>query len=98
VLPGGFGTLDELTEVLTLIQTGTSRKIPVILVGTAFWSGLIDWFRNQLVADGMIAETDIDLMQLIDDPATIVEAILSFYEKRDIAPTEIDPSSSSSFL
>jgi uncharacterized protein (TIGR00730 family) len=82
VLPGGFGTLDELTEVLTLIQTGTSRRIPVILVGTAFWRGLLDWFRSQLVKDGMIEAKDMDLMQVIDEPANVVDAIFAFYEER----------------
>jgi uncharacterized protein (TIGR00730 family) len=90
VLPGGFGTLDELTEVLTLIQTGKSRRIPVILVGTAFWRGLIDWFRNQLVRDGMIAEQDVELIQLIDEPANIVDAIFAFYEAQDIELSEIE--------
>ncbi len=80
VMPGGFGTLDELTEVLTLIQTGKSRRIPVILVGTQFWRGLLDWFRTQLVADGMIDVKDLDLVQLIDEPANVVEAIFAFYE------------------
>ncbi|HSY29784.1 MAG TPA: TIGR00730 family Rossman fold protein [Burkholderiaceae bacterium] len=90
VLPGGFGTLDELTEVLTLIQTGKSRRIPVILVGTTFWRGLLDWFKNQLAKDGMIEEKDIELMQVIDEPVNIVEAIFAFYEGRNIAVTEID--------
>jgi uncharacterized protein (TIGR00730 family) len=80
VLPGGFGTLDEFTEVLTLIQTGKSRRIPVILVGTAFWSGLIAWFRERLVADGMIAANDLNLVQVIDEPANVVDAIFAFYE------------------
>jgi uncharacterized protein (TIGR00730 family) len=84
VLPGGFGTLDELTEVLTLIQTGTARRIPVILVGTTFWQGLLDWFRSRLVADGMISSEDMNLVQLIDEPANIVDAIFAFYEARDI--------------
>jgi uncharacterized protein (TIGR00730 family) len=83
VLPGGFGTLDELTEVLTLIQTGTSRRIPVILVGTTFWKGLLDWFRTSLLANGMIAARDLDLVQLIDEPANIVDAIFAFYEARE---------------
>ena len=83
VLPGGFGTLDELTEVLTLIQTGTSRRIPVILVGTTFWRGLLDWFRTSLLANGMIAAKDLDLVQLIDEPANIVDAIFAFYEARE---------------
>lgn len=80
VLPGGFGTLDELTEVLTLIQTGKSRRIPVILVGTAFWKGLLDWFRTSLAANGMISPRDLDLVQVIDEPANVVDAIFAFYE------------------
>ena len=80
VMPGGFGTLDEFTEVLTLIQTGKSRRIPVILVGTEFWSGLMAWFRDRLVTDGMIAAKDLDLIQVIDEPANVVEAIFAFYE------------------
>lgn len=95
VLPGGFGTLDELSEVLTLIQTGKSRRIPVILVGTTFWRGLIEWFRNQLVRDGMINEADLDLVQVIDEPANIVDAIFAFYEARDIVLTDSDPQTSS---
>jgi hypothetical protein len=90
VLPGGFGTLDELTEVLTLIQTGKSRRIPVILVGTTFWRGLLDWFRTQLVADGMIAAQDMDLVQVIDEAANVVDAIFAFYEAHEPAPAETD--------
>ena len=82
VMPGGFGTLDEFSEVLTLIQTGKSRRIPVILVGTTFWSGLIDWFRNRLVPDGMIDIKDLELVQVIDEPANVVDAIFAFYEAR----------------
>lgn len=88
VFPGGFGTIDELSEVLTLIQTGKSRHIPVILVGASFWRGLLDWFRTQLVGDAMIAEQDLDLIQLIDEPENIVDAILDFYEAREIEPSE----------
>lgn len=82
VLPGGFGTLDELTEVLTLVQTGKSRQMPVILVGSGFWGGLMKWFKTQLVAGGMIAPQDLDLIQIIDDPEEVVTAIRTFYETR----------------
>lgn len=88
VFPGGFGTLDEVTEVLTLIQTGKSRRIPVILVGSAFWRGLLNWLSTEMVAGGMIGEKDLDLIQLIDEPANIVDAIFSYYEARDIEPSE----------
>jgi predicted Rossmann-fold nucleotide-binding protein len=74
---------------LTLIQTGKSRRIPLILVGTEFWSGLLDWFRARLVADGMIDAKDMDLVQLIDEPAHVVDAIFAFYEARnDLLTTE----------
>ena len=90
IFPGGFGTMDELSEVMTLIQTGKSRHIPVILVGTSFWSGLLDWFKTQLVANGMIAEGDLNLVQLIDEPANIVDAIFAFYEAHDIELSDDD--------
>ncbi len=86
VLPGGFGTLDELFEALTLIQTGKSRKIPIILVCTPFWSGLLDWVRERLVEEKMIGANDLDLVQLIDEPAAVVEAIFKHYETRGFAP------------
>lgn len=95
VLPGGFGTLDELFEVLALIQTGKARRIPVILVGTAFWQGLLQWFHAQLVDTDMVGLSDLDLMQFIDEPANIIDAIFTFYEERDIIPavTESPPQS-----
>ena len=63
VLPGGFGTLDELAEILTLVQTGKTRKIPIILVHKPFWDGLIGWFTDTLVKEGTISEDDVDLIQ-----------------------------------
>ena len=97
VLPGGFGTLDELSEALVLIQSGKSRRIPIVLVGTAFWAGLLDWFRERLVADGMIAAHDMDLVQLIDEPANVVDAIFAFYEAQEM-PTETELATQRSFL
>jgi hypothetical protein len=82
VMPGGFGTLDELLEALTLIQTRKSPMIPLILVGSAFWSGLLDWFRDRLVGEGMISPEDMDLIQIIDDPQRIVNAIFDHYQSR----------------
>jgi hypothetical protein len=87
VLPGGYGTLDELTECLTLVQTGKSRKIPIVLVGGEFWQGLLDWLADKLVGEGMIGEHDVDLMSVIDDPDAVVEAIFSFYENRGFQPS-----------
>ena len=82
VMPGGFGTLDELLEALTLIQTHKSPRIPIILVGSDFWSGLLDWFRDRLVAEKMIHTEDMDLIQVLDEPQAIVDAIFNHYEKR----------------
>lgn len=86
VMPGGFGTLDELMEALTLIQTGKARKIPLILVGRAFWQGMIDWFKEKLVEEKMVDPEDIHLIQLIDEPAQVVEAIFKHYEARPFSP------------
>ncbi|HXX83885.1 MAG TPA: TIGR00730 family Rossman fold protein [Casimicrobiaceae bacterium] len=87
VLPGGFGTIDELTECLTLVQTGKSRRIPIILVGGEFWQGLIDWMREQLVGHGMIDASDLELVRVIEEPEAIVEAIFDYYETRGFQPT-----------
>jgi uncharacterized protein (TIGR00730 family) len=87
VLPGGFGTLDELMEALTLVQTGKSRRIPIILVHEAFWRGLIDWIRGTLVAEKMIDPSDVHLIQIIDEPQQIVEAIFNHYETRGFEPS-----------
>ena len=86
VMPGGFGTLDELMEALTLIQTGKARKIPLILVCSEFWGGMIAWFKERLVAEGMVDPEDIDLIQLIDEPEKVVEAIFKHYEARPFGP------------
>lgn len=90
VLPGGFGTLDELSECLTLVQTGKSRRIPIILVGERFWRGLLDWMGEKLVPEGMVGERDLELMQIIDEPEAIVEAIFHFYEGRGFQPTRAE--------
>lgn len=82
VMPGGFGTLDELLEALTLIQTNKSPHIPLILVGDGFWNGLLDWFRERLVTEGMINPEDMDLIQILDEPEAIVAAIFRHYETR----------------
>jgi uncharacterized protein (TIGR00730 family) len=85
--PGGFGTLDELMEVLTLIQTKMGRRIPVILMGTEFWQGLIDWMRDTLAGEGMIALEDMELIRVIDDPQGVVDAIFDFYQSRGFYAT-----------
>lgn len=75
VFPGGFGTLDELFEAITLIQTHRIKPFPVILVGTAYWTGLIDWIKANLLNEKMISSDDIDIVQILDDPDSIVKTI-----------------------
>ncbi len=87
VMPGGYGTLDELFEALTLVQTGKTRQMPIILVHEPFWRGLLDWCRERLVGEGMIDATDISLVQVCDEPQQVVDAIFAFYEKRSFEPS-----------
>jgi uncharacterized protein (TIGR00730 family) len=75
ILPGGFGTLDELFEALTLVQTGKVTRFPVILFGSAYWAGLIDWIRSTMVENGTIAPTDLDLLHVTDDVAEVIAVI-----------------------
>ena len=82
VLPGGFGTLDELAEILTLIQTKKSRHIPIVLVNKDYWSGLLDWFKDRLVKDKMIDENDLLLLQVVETPEEVVSSIKKFYSDR----------------
>src|SRR3954466_11700641 len=86
VLPGGYGTLDELFEALTLVQTGKGRQMPLILLQEPFWRGLLAWFRERLVADGMIDENEGGLLQVVNEPREVVDAIFDFYEKRGFEP------------
>ena len=87
-MPGGFGTLDELTEALTLIQTGKARQIPIILVGQEFWGGLHAWMRETLLRDKLISPGDVELMQILEEPQEIVDVIFDAYERMGIAPTK----------
>jgi uncharacterized protein (TIGR00730 family) len=87
-MPGGFGTLDELTEALTLIQTGKTRKMPIILVGHEFWGGLHGWMRDQLLKEKLISPGDIELMQIVEEPQAIVDAIFDCYEREGFTPTK----------
>ncbi|HQR19688.1 MAG TPA: TIGR00730 family Rossman fold protein [Burkholderiaceae bacterium] len=87
VMPGGFGTLDELSEALTLIQTGKGRKMPVVLVGSAFWNGLLQWLRDTVAAEGMISESDLGMMRVVDDSNAVVNALFDFYDARGFEQT-----------
>ena len=82
VLPGGFGTLDELFEALTLIQTGKIRFFPVVLVGSAFWGGLVGWLRDRLAAEGMISPGDLDLVHVTDAPDEVVAICRAAVERQ----------------
>jgi|TARA_B110000003_G_scaffold757_1_gene783 uncharacterized protein (TIGR00730 family) len=86
VMPGGFGTLDELFEALTLIQTKKIDKFPVVLVGKEYWSGLIDWITNTLMKNGLIGNDDLGILSIVDSPEEAVKEINDFYEKYLLKP------------
>ena len=87
VLPGGFGTLDELMEAITLIQTSKIKKIPIILVGTSFWSGLIDWLKQTLLAqNNTISEGDLDLFSCVDTADEVIDLLKQYYSDTDTGP------------
>ena len=77
VFPGGFGTMDELFEALTLIQTGKITEFPVVLVGSDYWSGLVDWVRERMLAEGNISPDDLDLFKVTDDPLEVRDLLMS---------------------
>jgi len=87
VVPGGFGTMDELMEALTLVQTQKIRRIPIILVQESYWRGLIDWMKDRMISEGMIDAADMDLIKVIDEPKKVVAAIFNHYEKRGFEPS-----------
>ncbi len=83
VLPGGVGTLDELFEAITLVQTEKINKIPIILVKTDYWKGLVDWLQDTLLAQGMINEENLSLIQLVDTKEEVLELLEEFYHNED---------------
>ena len=78
IMPGGFGTMDEFFEALTLIQTKKTKPFPLILMGSEYWQGLIDWLKNHMLAEGKIAPADMELIQVIDDPEEVVKLIKKY--------------------
>lgn len=86
VMPGGFGTLDELSEALTLIQTKKIGRFPIVLVGKKFWQTWLEWVKKSLLAEGMISEHDLELFSLVDTPEDAVKVIDDFYSKYLLSP------------
>ncbi len=84
VMPGGFGTLDEFTEALTLIQTNKIGKFPIVLVGSEFWGGLLEWFKETLIREKMIHEDDLSLYRVVDTADEAVAHIKAFYDKYSV--------------
>jgi uncharacterized protein (TIGR00730 family) len=88
VFPGGFGTFDELFESLTLIQTGKIRNFPVVLMGSDYWAGLVDWLRARTLAEGKIDAVDLDLLSVTDDPEETVGILLSAAHRKPRRPAD----------
>jgi len=86
VMPGGFGTLDELFEAITLIQTNKIEKFPIILVGSEFWQGLVDWIKTVMLDAGNISEHDLDLIKIVDTEEEVVDIIDAFYKGHQLSP------------
>jgi uncharacterized protein (TIGR00730 family) len=84
VLPGGFGTLDEFFEAITLIQTRKTKAFPVVLMGKAYWGGLLDWIKGTMLPAGMISPQDLELFSMTDDPAEAAGMIAAFYDKHAV--------------
>jgi hypothetical protein len=86
VMPGGFGTLDELFEAITLIQTNKIGKFPIVLVGKNYWSGLLEWIKTTLISEGSISPKDLDLISLVDTEEEVLNVINTFYKKYNFSP------------
>ena len=86
VMPGGFGTMDELFESITLIQTNKIGKFPIVLVGKEYWSGLFEWIQSTLINAGNISPNDLDLISMVDEASEVLEVIDTFYKKYHLSP------------
>ena len=91
IFPGGFGTLDEAFEALTLIQTGKVLNFPVVLFDRDYWRELLDWINGRLLRDGMISPDDVQLLHVTDDPAEAVEVVVASYDERNAVPSPAEP-------
>jgi uncharacterized protein (TIGR00730 family) len=83
VLPGGFGTMDELFEALTLVQTKKTKPFPIVLLGKEYWKGLLEWIKTRMISDGMVSPSDLDLFFLTDDPKEAASLVEEFYKKHE---------------
>ncbi|HEX9107147.1 MAG TPA: TIGR00730 family Rossman fold protein, partial [Longimicrobiales bacterium] len=90
IFPGGFGTMDELFEALTLIQTGKVQNFPVVLMGREYWGGMIDWIRDSMQAEGKISPKDIDLLTITDSPEEAVRTIVDAYDAEVARTADMD--------
>ena len=86
VMPGGFGTLDEFFEAVTLIQTHKMIKFPIVLVGKEYWCGLLDWIKNVLMKEGCISENDMEIFSIVDTAEEAVKKIEIYYQKYNVGP------------
>ena len=84
IMPGGSGTLDELTEVLTLMQTHKIKPFPVILFDSSYWKGFLDWLQSPVLTRGFISEEDLDLLRVCDEPDTVIEIVQRWYAKQEV--------------
>ena len=84
IMPGGLGTLDELTEVLTLMQTHKIKPFPMILFDSSYWKGFLDWLQGSVLARGFISEEDLDLLRVCDEPDTVIETVQRWYAKQEV--------------
>jgi uncharacterized protein (TIGR00730 family) len=84
IMPGGLGTMDELTEILTLIQTEKIKPFPVILYSSEYWAGFLDWLKNTVLAQGNISEEDFDLLRVFDSPEEVVDAVKKWHTSQEI--------------
>jgi uncharacterized protein (TIGR00730 family) len=94
IFPGGFGTLDEAFEALTLIQTGKVLNFPVVLFDRAYWRELLDWVNGRLLAEGMISAEDVELLHVTDDPAEATRLVVESYDERNAVPSPAQPEKS----
>ena len=85
-MPGGFGTIDELAEALTLIQTNKIAKFPIILVGSDYWKGFVDWIKNTMLTEGNISPEDLDLFTIVDTSDEVIKIVNEFYSKYNLKP------------